>query len=74
MIQGKVFTIKETYYLDHLLGGNFERVKDPKSDKNIITLGSNIYFKRMMENFKNTFWFEPTKQRAAMTPDYNPEI
>ena len=27
-----------------------------------------------MENFKNTFGFEPSKQHSAMPPDYKTEL
>ena len=73
-IRGKGFTIKETSSTDYFIGGDFERVKEPNTNSNILTWGYKTYFKRMMDNFKNTFGFEPSKKHAAMTPDFKPEL
>ena len=68
-IRGKGFTIKETSAPDYFLGGDFEIVKDPKTNNKILTWGSKTYVNQMLENFNNTFGFEPSKSHAAMPPD-----
>ena len=37
-------------------------------------LGSKTYVKRMMDNFNNTFGFEPSKQHSTMPPHYKRDI
>ena len=39
-----------------------------------MTWGSKKYVKSIMENFKSTFGFEPSKQHSEMPPDYKPEL
>ena len=73
-IIGNEFVIKETSSPDYFLGGYFESFKDPKTDNEILTWGSKTYVKRLMENFKNTFSFEASKQHSAMNPKYKPEL
>ena len=73
-IQGKGFIIKETSASEYLLGGYFERVKEPKTDNKILTWVSKTYVKRMIANFNNTFGFEPSKQHSDMPSDYKPEL
>ena len=73
-IRGNGFTIKETSAPEYLLGGYFERVKEPKTDNEILTWGSKTYVKCVTENFKNTFVFETSKQHVTMPPDYNPDL
>ena len=73
-IIGNEFIIKETSSPDYCLGGYYYSVKEPKTDNEILTWGSNTYVKRLMENFKNTFGFEDSKQHVVMTPEYNPEL
>ena len=36
--------------------------------------GSKTHVKRMMDNFDNTFGFETSRERVAMTPEYKPEF
>ena len=74
LIWGKGFTIKETYAQEYFLGGNFERVKEPKSNNQILAWSTNTCVKRMIDNFKITFIFEPNKQHAAMHDIYKHEI
>ena len=33
-----------------------------------------IYGKHIMDNFNNTFGFEPSNQHSAMYPDYKPDL
>ena len=73
-IIGKGFTNKETPSPDYFLGGYFERVKEPNTDNEILTWVSKTYVKNMMENFKNTYVFDPPKQHSAMPPEYKTEI
>ena len=73
-IIGKGFTNKETPSPDYFLGGYFERVKEPNTDNEILTWVSKTYVKIMMENFKNTYVFDPPKQHSAMPPEYKPDI
>ena len=68
-IREKYFIIKETSAPDYFLGWYFERVKEPKTENEILKWGSKTYVKRLMENFKHTFVFEASKQHAAMTPE-----
>ena len=70
----KGFTIKETSAPDYFLGGDFERFREPKNDNKILTWDSKTYVKRMMDNFKNPFGFDTSKQHAAILPDYKPEF
>ena len=67
-IRGKEFITKYTSAPYYFLGGYFERVKDPKTDNEILTWGSKTYVKCLMENFNNTFGFEASKQHATMNP------
>ena len=69
-IIGKGFTIIEKSAPDYFLGGYFEHVKEPKTDKKILKWVSKIYVKQMMDNFNNTFGFEPSKKNSATPPDY----
>ena len=73
-IKGKEFTIKDTSAPYYLLGGYFECVKEPKTDNKILTWVSKTYANLMMDNFKNTFGFEPFNQNSAMPPDYKTEL
>ena len=73
-IRGKGFTIKETLDLDYFLGGYFKRVKNPKTNNNILIWGSKTHVKQTMGNFNNTFGFEPSRQHYVMIPYYNPEL
>ena len=73
-IQVKGFTIKETYSPEYFLCDDFKSVKDPKSNNYILILGSKTYDKCMMDNFKNSFSFEPSKQHADMPPNYKPDL
>ena len=50
------------------------RVKEPKTDNNILKRGSKTYVKHKIEKFNNTFNFDPSKQHSAMTPDYKTEL
>ena len=68
------YAIKETSDPDYFLGGYFKRVKDPNTDNKILTWGSKIYVKQMIENFKNTFGFDPSKQHSTIPPDYNRKL
>ena len=56
-IIGKGFTINKTPALDYFLGVNFESVKYPKTNHEILTLVSKTYVNCMLDNFKNTFSF-----------------
>ena len=73
-IIGKVFDIKENLSTEYFLGGYFDHVKEHKTGNEILAWGSNIYVKLKMDNFKNTFCFEPSKQHATMPPDYKTEL
>ena len=68
------FTIKETLTIYYFLGGYFKHFKYPKTDNNILKWVSKKCVKRMMENFKNTFGFDPSNQYGVMPPDYKHEI
>ena len=59
---------------DYFLGGDFECVKEPKTNNKILKWVSKIHVKKMMDKFKNTFGFDPSNQHAAMPPEYNPEL
>ena len=65
-IWGKVFTIKDKYAPGYFLDSDFERVKEPKSDNNILTWGFKTSVNQIMYNFKNTFRFEPSKKHSDM--------
>ena len=73
-IIGKGFTIMETLSTEYFLGGDFDNVKQHKTRNEILSWGSNTYVKPMMDNFKNTFCFYPSKQHATIPPDYNTEL
>ena len=68
-IRGNGFTIKETSAPDYFLGGYFRCFKDPKTNIMILTWGSKTYVKRMVEKFKNTFVFDPSKKHSVMPPE-----
>ena len=70
----KRFTIKETSDLEYFLGGDFEHIKEPKSNNEILMWVQNTYAKRMMDNLKNSFDFDPSKQNSVMSPNYNSDI
>ena len=67
-IRVKVFTIKEMLAPDYFLGRNPGRLKEPKTKNKIMTWGSKIYGKRMMDNFKNTFGFDPSEATFRNAP------
>ena len=50
----------------YFLGGYFKRVKYPNTNSDVLTWGSKTYVKRMMDTFKNTFGFDPSKQHSVM--------
>ena len=56
------------------LAAIFERVDEPKSDKDILTWSSKTYGKRMVDKFKTTLGFEPTNQYSNIPPGYKPEL
>ena len=59
---------------EYFLGGDIEHVKEHKTDNEILARGSNTFVKRMMENFKNTFCFEPSTQHATIPPGYKTQL
>ena len=73
-IRGKGLPIKEMLAPDYFLGGDFERVKELKTNSKILKWVSKVYVKCMMDNFKNNFVFVISKQHAAMPPDYKPNL
>ena len=68
-IREKCFTIKETSAPEYFLEGDFESAKEPNTDNDILAWGYKTYVKCMMDNSKNTFIFEPSKQYSAMLPE-----
>ena len=68
------FTIKGASATENFLGSNFDNAKEPKPNSEILMCCSKTYVKRMMDNFKNTFFFEPSKEHTAMPTNYKPEF
>ena len=73
-IIGKGLTTKEMSAPEYFLGGDFERVKEPNTDNEILTWGSKTYVKHMMDNFNNNFGFDTSKKHNAIPPDYKPDL
>ena len=73
-IREKCFTIKGTSATEYFLVGYFERVRETKTDNEILVWGSKTYVKCMMYNFKNTLGLELSNQHVEIPPEYKPEL